>query len=202
MKPGSKYHSKQIHKNKTMDFIIKTFPFFGAAFFLIMVAVATGIYGDYDFFNQTLSELGVGNSAFYFNIGLIITGLVMIPFYWRFYSKTTMSKALSITGMISAVALAGVGIFPISNPEIHLLFASVFFVLSSVTIILYEINNYLTRKVNALCIGQVLIAMIIFSYVFIFRTPFMQKFAIFLIMLWIILTHIENNMQMKKFQLK
>ena len=173
--------------------IIKFYPFIGAIIFLVFTYLAINTYNDYDFFGQTLSELGVGPSAIYFNIGIILTGLFMLPFYASMYSKSKTSKFSSATGVMSALSLIFVGIFTLDYLMLHLLVAFCFFILSALTITLYEVDRFLSGKVELLCINQILVSVIILSYIFVFNNPFMQKFSVFLIILWILMTNLENN---------
>ena len=39
------------------------------------------LFPDYSFFKNMISDLGVGPGSFFFNFGLIISGLVLVPFF-------------------------------------------------------------------------------------------------------------------------
>jgi len=75
--------------------------------------------GGYNFFENMISELGRGPSGIFFNLGLIISGIVGIPFYialYKIFDKETvnpiMRKSALIFSLISIFTFILVGIFP------------------------------------------------------------------------------------------
>ena len=75
--------------------------------------------GGYNFFENMISELGRGPSGIFFNLGLIISGIVGIPFYialYKVFDKETVNpivrKSALIFSLISIFTFILVGIFP------------------------------------------------------------------------------------------
>jgi hypothetical membrane protein len=193
----------EVQVEKLKNFFVKNYPLIGVIIFLGSIILAIINYNNYDFFNQVLSQLGVGKSAIFFNTGLFLTGLFLIPFYKKMYSKTILSKLTSITGFFSAISLIGVGAFPLTNPIMHFLFAASFFILSATTILLYTINELKqthifqnkenTLRISLLVVVQILISLTILTYMFVLRTPIMQKIAVFVIIVWITLVYFTKR---------
>lgn len=95
-----------------------------------------------------LSNLGNVNlnhsGALFFNLGCIITALVLIPFFaglhrWnptRKWSKTLLTLGI-ILGIFACISLIGVGVYPETNIQPHIIAASgVFSTLFLITIFL------------------------------------------------------------------
>jgi hypothetical membrane protein len=200
----------EVQVENPKNFFVKNYPLIGVIIFLVSIILAIINYNNYDFFNQVLSQLGVGKSAIFFNTGLFLTGLFLIPFYKKMYSKTILSKLTSITGFFSAISLIGVGAFPLTNPIMHFLFAASFFILSATTILLYTINelkqthifqnkentlriSLLVGRVVVIVVVQILISLTILTYMFVLRTPIMQKIAVFVIIVWITLVYFTKR---------
>ena len=75
--------------------------------------------GGYNFFENMISELGRGPSGIFFNLGLIISGILSFPYYialYRSFNKETvnpiMRKSSLIFSLISISTFIFVGIFP------------------------------------------------------------------------------------------
>jgi hypothetical membrane protein len=148
--------------------------------FIIFVSIAIIAYSNYDFFNQNLSELGVGNNGFIFNFGIMLTSIFLfIYFYFKFYKN---NKIKFISGLISAVGLFGVGFFPLTN-NLHYFFTGLFFVILFLIILITSINLFKEKKFN-LFIINILCVLILFLYMFILRIPLFQKLAVLVIIIY------------------
>jgi len=97
--------------------------------------------------NNWLSDLGNSsynpNGAVFFNIGCVLTGLMLFPFYAgirRWYTKEYWRKHLllvtQVAGFSSAFALVMIGVFSEDYPTQHLFWSQVFFVLNLAVLIL------------------------------------------------------------------
>jgi len=107
-------------------------------------------------FNPTenwMSNLGNSNfnpkGAIFFNIGCIITGIALFPFYLGFFELRiggSRNKRLTIltqiTGFFSAFSIIMIGVFPEDNFEIHAFWAAVLFFLTIPTLLLPSIALY------------------------------------------------------------
>ncbi len=187
---------KDFLTKKLLQFI----PLLGLVSFLVFTYLAINAYDNYVFLEQTLSELGVGPSAIYFNTGVILAGIFLIPFYALRFSKSTLSKIGSATGTISALALIFVGIFPLTVVIPHFVSAFLFFFLSAIAIFVFSFDDYFTGKKDIICINEVIIALIILLHILVFRNPFMQKLAVILIIMWALFTLMEDGIL--EFQLR
>lgn len=97
-----------------------------------------------------LSDLGVsGISSILFNYGLIITGVLAIIFgifLRNILPKTKLSLSGAIIFLLAAISLAGVGIFPETVGDIHLISSISFFVLVAIAILIVGIAIIKTSK--------------------------------------------------------
>ncbi|MFX1257340.1 MAG: hypothetical protein ACFFAN_05755 [Promethearchaeota archaeon] len=87
--------------------------------------------GIYNIFENMISELGVGPGGIFFNVGIIISSILAIPFY-IYFARTfrgengknkLLVKITIILSVISCISLMMVGFFPaiIENRTIHLI---------------------------------------------------------------------------------
>lgn len=93
----------------------------------------------YVIFGQYISELGIGPSSFLFNYGLMVTGVLAVPLFpglLKLLRNTTVAKVGVIFGSVAAIALIGVGAFPMVVSSLHGPFSTVFFVCIGVSIVL------------------------------------------------------------------
>ncbi len=136
--------------------------------FIIGNILAISFYGDYQFFNQFLSELGarantIGENgekwskARYpeiFNISMYITATFMIPFFIYYPSnfrslkkKIVIPILASISGVISSVFLFMVGVYDMGlYLEIHSKLALRLYLSIMITIFLFGISLVLLPK--------------------------------------------------------
>lgn len=86
-------------------------------------------YSPLNHFVSELGELSISSAARLFNLGLVLGGLLLLPFLinlgWIFNSWLGWLGTLA--GVIAALALAGVGIYPMDNLEKHALAAMTYF---------------------------------------------------------------------------
>jgi len=116
------------------------FPLFGILGTLIIVlGIATsalryqGKQGEHfsllNHFISELGEVGVSRSAGLFNLGMILGGLILVPYMiglgFRFASLTGWLG--SAAGVVATLAVAAVGIFPVNNLPAHVRAAMTYF---------------------------------------------------------------------------
>ncbi len=109
---------------KIIDRLLGTIP--GGLFGLLSVSViiifdllAILFHSEYNFFDNMVSELGVGPGGIFFNLGLILSGIIAIPFYLHL-SKTfidenvneNIRKTAIASSMISCISYTLLGFFP------------------------------------------------------------------------------------------
>ena len=98
----------------------------------------------YSLLNHFISELGeagVSRLAWAFNLGLILAGLLIIPFCLGLGLRIqgTWAWLGLVTGVGAALALAGVGVFPMNNLAPHIRAAQTFFRLGLVMILFFSL---------------------------------------------------------------
>ncbi len=138
-------------QKKNFDRLLTIIP--GGVFgFLTCAIVLTGdtisiilFPGGYNFLENMISELGHGSSGIFFNLGLIISGILSFPYYislYRSFDKETVNPIVRncslIFSLISIITFIFVGIFP-SIEDNYIVFVShgVFAFMSFLTGILY-----------------------------------------------------------------
>ncbi|MBP7227525.1 MAG: DUF998 domain-containing protein [Longilinea sp.] len=98
----------------------------------------------YDLRNHFISELGevgVSRLAFVFNTGLILGGLLLLPFCIGLGRSLpgTWGTLAGIAGALASLAAVLVGVFPMNNMAAHIPAATWFFRLGLVTIALFTL---------------------------------------------------------------
>lgn len=85
--------------------------------------------------------------AWFYNIGCILTGFALIPFFvgmLRWHTEWTTQRAIlsmgQLLGVLSAVALMAIGIFSEDQGTPHMVASSVFFELNFVVLILVSLG--------------------------------------------------------------
>lgn len=106
-----------------------------------------------------LGWIGVSEFAWMFNLGMIVTGLIFIPFMigLGLHLGNMVSKIAGIVGAYTAVSIFLVGVFPMNYPE-HITAAMSFFLSGLVMSILWTIAILVpsqTKIPKALSIGGI-----------------------------------------------
>ncbi len=103
--------------------------FLGVAQFLLFMIVSETLYPGYSVSKNYISDLGVGSTAYIFNISIIIMGLLLI-----ISSILLKSKILQVFLILSGIGAAGVGIFPEDSPDhLHVIMSLIVFLFSSLS---------------------------------------------------------------------
>lgn len=190
--------------DKIADKLLEWIP--GSVYGLISMAIGTGailislsLYPGYDMFTQFVSWLGVGPGLAgpFFNIGLILTGIIALPFFISLGkilkqeengNQKLKERALNIS-IIGCVSLALIGCFPAFNTTmliIHGIFAVVFFFAGLFLCILF---SYLLLIDSRFSSGPVysgfIVAGIFIAYMCTFQ-PIMEWLVLFSFGFWII----------------
>jgi hypothetical membrane protein len=115
----------------------------GAVTFSLLWAAAIIADGHWLFGIETLSELGGHRPGrYYFNIGVMVMGILSIPFGMALHQQLTQKRLGRISTMIfivAAVLLIGVGVFPIDTGAPHTFFSWGFFItiITTMTLMLH-----------------------------------------------------------------
>jgi hypothetical membrane protein len=99
----------------------------------------------YNLMQQFVSEMSAGPSAFLYNSGIIVSGILALPFYpaiIKLLRNTVIAKLGAVTGVVASLGMSMSSVYPlyVHTPQ-HLLFAMIFFVFTGISIVLlsYEI---------------------------------------------------------------
>ncbi|MGD2078288.1 MAG: DUF998 domain-containing protein [Chloroflexota bacterium] len=105
-------------------------------------------YSPLNHFVSELGEVGVAELSVTFNWGLIIGGLITIPFmaYMAAQVKSWMRWPLGLIGVFSAVFGVLVGFYPMNYIEPHTFVALAFFQLGMLTCILYSLVILFSKR--------------------------------------------------------
>jgi hypothetical protein len=157
-------------------------------------------YPSYKFklFSYVVSELGVGEGALFFNLGLILSGIFLIPFFLKLnlhFSKDQsedLRNTLLVLGGISSCSYLLLGFFPL-NLILHMIMVFNIFMVGMVNgllLVIIIIKNYRDAR-NILVFIGILNILSIFSYFFtlLFYYSIHSKFEwimVFLFGLWVI----------------
>lgn len=69
----------------------------------------------YSITSQLVGELGIGPSAFLFNVGLVITGILMLPVFlgqYMIFKGSTIVKIGAVCVVIGSVGCTAIGLSP------------------------------------------------------------------------------------------
>jgi hypothetical membrane protein len=110
---------------------------FGTALILLGIFISLVSYRDlqnsrYSPLNHFISELGevgVSRASWVFNLGLILGGLSLVPFLFELGSsfRSLLGWFGTLFGIIAAVSVTGVGLFPMNNLKAHTRVAVTYF---------------------------------------------------------------------------
>ncbi|MHA2298523.1 MAG: DUF998 domain-containing protein [Candidatus Hodarchaeales archaeon] len=181
---------------------IKLGPFFGLAAIMTILSftlVAFFSYPGYDVLGQTLSKLGARpGTGIFFNVGVIISGLLFIPFYHSIHLRFSHERRYLagfrlLTGVLGAIFLITVGVFPdVPGLEvIHIIVAFLFFLFSSIAMLLlsYEIIKYKWLEPFYGWLGVVCFGATLFHGLtsVVGQNPISQKITVIIYLIWVIL---------------
>jgi hypothetical membrane protein len=134
------------------SFLTQTYPLFGFTGSLLMIFAmfTTGIFyrgkmGErYSVLNHYISELGevgVSRLAWLFNAGLILGGLLLLPFMVGFSLELNnlWAKLGMIVGVWAAFSVMAVGVFPMNNRNAHIFVAMSYFRSGLVMVLLFSV---------------------------------------------------------------
>jgi hypothetical membrane protein len=129
--------ARLVHYGPAMGFI-------GSAFFAIASLIAGVFYvgtqsepfSPLNHWVSELGEMGVSSLALVFNIGLLVGGLALALFFFALgrLRSSRLASVYVIVGIVAGVSGALVGVFPMNNRSIHIVFALGFFVLGWVAV--------------------------------------------------------------------
>ena len=138
-----------------------------------------------------LSDLGNSsyspNGAIFYNIGCILTGLALFPFYiglYKWYLDNISHKILmimtQIVGCCSGFALIMIGIFSEDFLPEHIFWSEVFFKFNLLILILASISLiFHPDAIKSIIIYGILVALINLVFVYFVDIPIIEWFTVF-----------------------
>jgi len=166
---------------------------------ILLCLIALILTPHYIFFNHMISELGVGPGGIFFNLGLIFSGIIAIPFFISLGRtlncegiNENLRKITTIISLISCVSTSLIGCFPaIYNNKIifslHGTFTFISWLCGLIFLILFSIN---ILKVNIFSKIQAYLGFVVAGvYALVLCTwwPITEYALIFAVSIWIVI---------------
>jgi len=143
--------------------------------------------------NNWLSDLGNSSStynprgAILYNLGCILTGIALLPFFIGLYQWYTDEKSRKVSLMVSqivgclaAFALIMIGVFSENSGSLHNLWSSVFFLLNFLVLVLVGVSLFTHPKyIKAIAYYGFIVAAINLALLFVPNTPLLEWFTVF-----------------------
>jgi hypothetical membrane protein len=141
--------------------------------------------------NTWLSDLGNSTyspkGAIYYNVGCILTGLALFPFFAGFYYWYTDEKwrklgimASQAVGFVAAFSLMMIGVFSEDAGSIHHLWSVVFFVFNFVVLTLTNVSLITHRNfIKTIGYYGLIVAVINLLFVVLSYTSLLEWFTVF-----------------------
>lgn len=99
--------------------------------------------------HNALSDLGVGSSSTLFNLGLILSGLLVLSYALGLYRAGSRRFIIGLGWLLlasSGLSLIGIGIFPEDKGIIHFYFSVAFFTLLASSLLVFGFGMVLHRR--------------------------------------------------------
>ena len=181
-----------------MEFDLKKYPISVISGILVIVIYSTFTFISWALFpppfspfDNWLSDLGNSsfspNGAIFYNLGCILTGIAMFPFFFgmkKWYRDELWHKIIGIgvqlIGFFSGFALIMIGVFNEDFMEPHIFWSEVFFevillVLISASIFLLFHKDF----IKPIAIYGIIVAIFDLIFVFVIGTPILEWFVVF-----------------------
>lgn len=140
-----------------------------------------------------LSDLGNSGSAFnprgaiLYNLGCILTGIALFPFFiglYKWYTEEKWRKNLLVfsqaVGCLAAFALIMIGVFSEDSGSLHDTWSSIFFLLNFLVLILVGTSLFThPRYIKAIAFYGFTVAAINLGLIFVPNTTLLEWFTVF-----------------------
>ncbi len=156
----------------------------------------------YDFGGHYLSDLGIGEGAFAFNIGVMSAGLITIPFAWGLWSTLRdhiLGKLGSLVCALAGIFLFLVGVFPEDQVPTHYIVSVSFFASLGVALIVLAlpmIRSPVFRRVAApltvvIIVLSIVLAISTFLVIPMDAGPLMETIAVLEALVWLSVASVQ-----------
>ncbi|MCL6578583.1 MAG: DUF998 domain-containing protein [Candidatus Bathyarchaeota archaeon] len=138
-----------------------------------------------------LSDLGNSSynpsGAILYNVGCILTGIALFPFFgdlYRWYTNEKWRKAslivTQIMGFLAAFSLIMIGVFSEDYGILHSLWSSIFFFLNLIVLVLLGVALFTHPKyMKPIAFYGFIVAAINLLFVLVYRNPIFEWFTVF-----------------------
>ena len=124
----------------------------GLTVFVMMYSVAMASDSSYTFFENYLSDLGVGPGAWAFNSGVIIAGALLALFaifgLGRVMGEGCVAKSAKLLLVLCGVFLIGVGVFNENYDPYHYIFSVSYFLTFLIALIVISVSLFQTKALG------------------------------------------------------
>ncbi|MFX1258581.1 MAG: hypothetical protein ACFFAN_12020 [Promethearchaeota archaeon] len=162
------------------------------AFYCIFTFISIALFPlPFSPINNWLSDLGNSsyspNGAIFYNLGCILTGCALFPFFiglYKWYKEELWHKILiicaQVVGCFSAFALIMIGVFSEDFVQQHIFWSGLFFELNLIVLILFSFSIIWHENfIKPIAIYGIGVAIINFIFVFVMLTPLLEWFTVF-----------------------
>lgn len=161
-------------------------------FYCVFTFTSLALYPSaYSPVDNWLSDLGNSNGnpsgAIFYNVGCVLTGIALFPFFIGFYKWFTKEKwrkilliATQIVGVLAAFSLIMIGVFSEDFPEQHVFWSQSFFLLNLIVLIIVGVSLYThPNYIRAIAYYGFVVAAINLLFVLVYNNPLFEWFTVF-----------------------
>ena len=189
--------------SKLIDKILEVIP--GGIFGLLsVVSIILGellaflLFPGYNIFDNMISDLGVGKGGVFFNLGLLISGILIIPYYVHLAKSfqgeninENLRKYALLAAVISCITYALLGVFPAIEENIiifytHGILATISIACGLGYLLLYSILMYKAQNYSKVQAYHGFLVAAIYATFLMFWIPVVEWVLNLAILTWII----------------
>ena len=166
----------------------------GFLLFNLLLALAVLSNPSLTFFQDYLSSYGnpLAPSAPFFNYGCMFAGMIVVGVFYLLRKSATgkLGTAACAAGMLSGIALLGVGLFPTTTPP-HYTFSFAYFALAGIAVLAFTVSNA-RKKGYANLLFALGALQVLLSAAFLFAeisrqfAPFFETVTVFAFEAWVL----------------
>ncbi len=139
---------------------------------LTIVLINAFFFKNFQLFSDFISVLGVKENDLMFNFGMILTGLIAIPFFLYLHEIFARKLVIAITLTVLSASLIGIGLFPMGS-FLHNVFATLTFTFFFFLLFFFGLNAK-TKNLKIVLFflaGACLILLVLIGLFDFFRIP-------------------------------
>ncbi|MFB0562089.1 MAG: hypothetical protein ACETWM_12870 [Candidatus Lokiarchaeia archaeon] len=144
----------------------------------------------YNFWYQYVSEMSAGPSAFLYNVGVIVTGILAIPVFpsmLKLLRSTIIAKIGIIFGVIASIAMSFSSVFPLYvNSAGHGISAFIFFASIGIAIVFLTYAMYKGTFFSKVNVAIGIIFVIVDLCFIITRNSVTEWSVFFVVVIWLL----------------